>query len=49
MLRHLGFTAEAAAIEAAVAGAIEAGECTADVGGNLSTREAAVAIARRLG
>jgi 3-isopropylmalate dehydrogenase len=49
MLRHLGFTAEAAAVEAAVAGAIEAGECTADAGGSLSTREAAVAVARRLG
>jgi isocitrate/isopropylmalate dehydrogenase len=49
MLRHLGFTAEAAAIEAAVAGAVEAGECTADAGGSLSTREAAVAVARRLG
>jgi 3-isopropylmalate dehydrogenase len=49
MLRHLGFTAEAAAVEAAVAGAVEAGECTADAGGSLSTREAAVAVARRLG
>jgi 3-isopropylmalate dehydrogenase len=49
MLRHLGFAAEAAAVEAAVAGAIEAGECTADAGGGLSTREAAVAVARRLG
>ena len=48
-LRHLGFAAEAAAVEAAVADAIEAGECTADAGGSLSTREAAVAVARRLG
>ena len=49
MLRHLGFAAEAAAVEAAVASAIEAGDCTADAGGSLSTREAAVAVARRLG
>jgi 3-isopropylmalate dehydrogenase len=49
MLRHLGFAGEAAAVESAVAGAIEAGECTADAGGSLSTREAAAAVARRLG
>ena len=49
MLRHLGFAAEAAAVEVAVADAIGAGECTADAGGSLSTREAAAAIARRLG
>src|SRR5262249_19474523 len=48
MLRHLGFTREAAAVESATAAAVEAGECTADAGGSLSTREAAVAIARRL-
>ena len=39
---------EAAAVEAATTAAVEAGECTADAGGSLSTREAAVAIARRL-
>ncbi len=38
MLRHLGFAAEAAAVEAAVAAAIEAGECTADAGGSLSNQ-----------
>jgi len=48
MLRHLGFAREAAAVEAATTAAVEAGECTADAGGSLSTREAAVAIARRL-
>ena len=48
MLRHLGFTREAVAVESATAAAVEAGECTADAGGSLSTREAAVAIARRL-
>jgi isocitrate dehydrogenase len=30
MLRHLGFAAEAGAVESAVAGAMQAGECTAD-------------------
>jgi len=49
MLRHLGFAREGAAVEAAATAAVEAGECTADAGGSLSTREAAVAIARRLG
>jgi 3-isopropylmalate dehydrogenase len=49
MLRHLGFLGEAAAVESAVAGAVQAGECTADAGGSLSTREAADAVARRLG
>jgi 3-isopropylmalate dehydrogenase len=49
MLRHLGFAAEAGAVESAVAGAVEAGECTADAGGSLSTREAAAAVVRRLG
>jgi 3-isopropylmalate dehydrogenase len=48
MLRHLGFAREAAAVEAATAAAVEAGECTADAGGSLSTIQAAVAIARRL-
>jgi isocitrate/isopropylmalate dehydrogenase len=49
MLRHLGFAAEAGAVESAVAGAMQAGECTADADGSLSTREAAAAIAQRLG
>jgi hypothetical protein len=47
MLRHLRFAAEAGAVESAVAGAMQAGECIADAGGSLSTREAA--IAQRLG
>ena len=49
MLRHLGFATEAGAVESAVAGAMQAGECTADAGGSMSTREAAAAIAQRLG
>ncbi|HLI41892.1 MAG TPA: isocitrate/isopropylmalate family dehydrogenase [Streptosporangiaceae bacterium] len=48
MARHLGFAAEAAAIERAVGAAVRARECTADIGGGLSTAEAAAAIARRL-
>jgi 3-isopropylmalate dehydrogenase len=48
MVRHLGFGAEAAAIEQAVSAAVRARECTADIGGGLSTAEAAAAIARRL-
>jgi len=49
MLAHLGFEAEAAAVEAAVVNAIRAGECTADLGGGLSTSAAGDAIARRVG
>jgi len=49
MLRHLDFAAEAAAIESAAASAVQAGECTADAGGRLSTEQAAEAVARRLG
>jgi 3-isopropylmalate dehydrogenase len=49
MLRHLGFAGEADAVESAVADAVEAGECTVDAGGSLSTREAAAAIVHRLG
>lgn len=48
LLRHLGLAAEAAAVEAAVAGAVRARECTPDAGGTLSTSEAAAAVARRL-
>ena len=48
LLRHLGLRAEAGAVESAVAGAVAAGECTADAGGTLSTQQAAAAVARRL-
>jgi 3-isopropylmalate dehydrogenase len=49
MLAHLGFTAEAAAVDAAVAAALRAGETTPDAGGSLTTGQAADAVARRLG
>jgi 3-isopropylmalate dehydrogenase len=48
MVRHLGFGAAAAAIEAAVSEAVRARECTPDIGGDLSTAGAAAAVARRL-
>ncbi|TMG63045.1 MAG: 3-isopropylmalate dehydrogenase [Chloroflexi bacterium] len=48
MVRHLGQTEMANAIEGAVESAIRAGECTRDLGGGLSTREVGDAVARRL-
>ncbi|MBJ7599981.1 MAG: isocitrate/isopropylmalate dehydrogenase family protein [Candidatus Nephthysia bennettiae] len=48
MVKHLGDGDAAKRIESAVIGAIRAGECTRDVGGSLSTREAADAVIRRL-
>jgi 3-isopropylmalate dehydrogenase len=48
MVRHLGNPEMANAIERAVESAIRAGECTRDLGGNLSTQEAGDAVARRL-
>ena len=48
MLAHLGFAAEAGAIEAAVIAAIRARECTRDIGGELSTAEAGDAVVRHL-
>jgi 3-isopropylmalate dehydrogenase len=49
MVRHLGQTEMANAIEGAVESAIRAGECTRDLGGSLSTREVGDAVAKRLG
>jgi 3-isopropylmalate dehydrogenase len=49
MVRHLGHTEMANAIEGAVESAIRAGDCTRDLGGSLSTREVGDAVARRLG
>ncbi len=50
LLRHsLGLPAEAAAIEAAVDRTITEGCRTADLGGNLSTREMSAEILKRLG
>ena len=48
MVRHLGLTEMANAIEGAVESAIRAGECTRDLGGGLSTREVGDAVTRRL-
>ena len=48
MLAHLGLRAEAAALEAAVDGALAAREGTPDVGGRLTTREATDVVLRRL-
>jgi 3-isopropylmalate dehydrogenase len=48
MLEYLGLGEEAAAIERAVVGAIEAGETTKDIGGNLGTKAAGEAVLRRL-
>ncbi|HEV8596175.1 MAG TPA: isocitrate/isopropylmalate family dehydrogenase, partial [Candidatus Dormibacteraeota bacterium] len=48
MVRHLGHTEMANAIEGAVESAIRAGECTRDLGGGLATSECGDAVARRL-
>jgi len=48
MVRHLGQTEMANAIEGAVESAIRAGACTRDLGGSLSTREVGDAVAERL-
>lgn len=48
MLGHLGWKEEAARIEAAIKGAVEAKATTRDIGGTLGTREAAAAIVGRI-
>jgi 3-isopropylmalate dehydrogenase len=48
LLAHLGWPDEERRIEAAVSDALEAGKCTADVGGSLSTDAAAAAVIERL-
>jgi 3-isopropylmalate dehydrogenase len=48
MLAQLGFAGEAEAVENAVAAAIRAGECTADLGGSLSTSAAGDAVVNHL-
>ena len=48
MLEYLGLNEEAALIERAVIGAIQAGETTKDLGGALGTKAAAEAVLRRL-
>jgi 3-isopropylmalate dehydrogenase len=49
MVEHLGDEVAAKRIETAVCGAIQAGECTRDIGGSLMTAEAGDAVVRRLG
>ena len=48
MVRHLGHTEMADAIEGAVESAIRARECTRDIGGDLSTAQAGDAVVKRL-
>ncbi len=48
LLEHLGWAAEAAAINQAVRAAVTAGHTTPDLGGKLTTREACEEILRRL-
>jgi 3-isopropylmalate dehydrogenase len=48
MLEHLGWSAEAAAIESAVQASIAANECTRDLGGSLGTSEVGDAVCRRI-
>ena len=48
MLEHTGLPEAAGAIESAVVDALEARECTADVGGTLGARAAADAVVRRI-
>jgi 3-isopropylmalate dehydrogenase len=48
MVRHLGHQEMAGAIEGAVESALRAGECTRDLGGNLSTGEVGDAVVKRL-
>ena len=46
MLEYAGWTAEAAAVEAAVKNAVVAGQGTAEIGGTLGTRETGDCIAQ---
>src|SRR5438445_7395952 len=48
MVRHLGHSEMASAIEGAVESALRAGECTRDLGGSLSTQEVGDAVTNRL-
>src|SRR5436189_2096849 len=48
MLEHLGWSEEAARIEAVVRWAVETDRTTSDLGGSLGTREVGDAIAERL-
>jgi 3-isopropylmalate dehydrogenase len=48
MLDHLGFTAEAGRINAAVLAAVQEKKTTADIGGSLGTRECGEWIAEHV-
>lgn len=48
MFEHFGWTAEAKALDGAVAAAVRSGEGTADIGGRLTTTQMAEAVLRRL-
>jgi 3-isopropylmalate dehydrogenase len=48
MVRHLGHADMSESIDGAVESAIRAGECTRDLGGNLSTGECGDAVAKRV-
>ena len=49
MLEHTGLAEHAERVERAVVACLEAGECTADVGGRLGTAATGDAVVRRLG
>jgi isocitrate/isopropylmalate dehydrogenase len=49
MLEYLGFQSASDAVEVAVRDAVSANETTTDLGGDLSTEQAASAIITRLG
>jgi 3-isopropylmalate dehydrogenase len=48
LLETIGWSDESAAVDAAVRAAVEGGDTTADIGGNLGTKEAGAAIVRRI-
>jgi 3-isopropylmalate dehydrogenase len=48
LLAHLGWPEEERRIEAAVSAAIDAGQCTRDVGGTLGTRAASAWVRERV-
>jgi len=48
MLEHIGLDEDATRVERAVAGSIDAGECTVDLGGKLGTAATGDAVVRRL-
>ncbi len=48
MLEHLGWTHEAAVLEASVRQCLQENECSRDIGGSLGTREVGAAVCRRI-